>query len=107
MGILLTQATQGLLTRVLMENSRSNDDRPGPARRSIFPEGGDDWVAIARREMPGTPTEEAVSLLQSWNLHVFMRPAAAAAEAGDGDGQRSPILPSDIIFVEPPRAKAP
>ena len=38
--------------------------------------------------------------LQSWNLHVDMR-----AVLGTG-GPGNPILPSDIIFVEPPLAKA-
>lgn len=83
-----------------MENSRP--DQLPPVRRSISPHSGDDWAAIAARELASTPTEEAVSLLQSWNLHVFMRPAAAAAS-----GQGNPILPSDVIFVEPPLAKAP
>ena len=86
-----------------MENSRSTDLQPAPVRRWIFPRNGDDWAAIAARELPGTSPEEAVNLLQSWNLHVFMRPAAAA----DSAGQRNPILPSDLVFVEPPMAERP
>ncbi len=65
-------------------------------RRSIVPSPGDTWVEIARRELPDTPEAEAVSSLQSWNLHVFMRAATQMA------GQPNPILPSDVIFVEPP-----
>ncbi len=86
-----------------MATNRATELQPAPARRSIFPQDGDDWASIAARELPGTATEEAVNLLQSWNLHVFMRPAAAAGSAGQGN----PILPSDIIFVEPPMAEQP
>ena len=86
-----------------MENNRSTDWQPAPARRSMFPQNGDDWASIAARELPGTPAQEAVNLLQSWNLHVFMRPAMSAESAGQGN----PILPSDIIFLEPPRAEQP
>ena len=80
----------------------TNSTDPIPARRSISPQDGDDWASIAARELRGTPSEEAANLLQSWNLHVFMRPAAA-----DSAGQGNPILPSDIIFVEPPPAERP
>ena len=85
-----------------MANQRSTGSHPTPARRSISPQDGDDWASIAARELRGTRAEEAVNLLQSWNLHVFMRPAAA-----DSTGQGNPILPSDIIFVEPPMAEQP
>ena len=86
-----------------MANNQATHLQPEPARRSIFPQDGDDWASIAARELPDTATEEAVNMLQSWNLHVFMRPAAAAGSARQGN----PILPSDIIFVEPPLAKTP
>jgi len=39
-------------------------------------------------------------MLQSWNLHVFMR-AAGGVGRMRGD---NPILPSDVIFIEPPKA---
>ena len=53
---------------------------------------------IALREMPGTPSEEAVAQLQSWNLHVFARRVI-----DDSTGQMgNPILPSDLLFLEPP-----
>jgi hypothetical protein len=67
-------------------------------RRSIQPLGTDSWQSIAEREFPGEPVESAVQQLQSWNLHVFMRPAAPAESPRAGN----PILPSDVIFVEPP-----
>lgn len=67
-------------------------------RKSILPHPGDTWAEIAARELPDQPEAEAISRLQSWNLHVFMR---AAARMGD---VAKPILPSDVIFVEPPQA---
>lgn len=69
-------------------------------RKSILPQGGDSWTTIARRELPDTAEGDAVAMLQSWNLHVFMR-AAGGVGRMRGD---NPILPSDVIFVEPPRA---
>lgn len=69
-------------------------------RRSIFPEQGDTWNTIAARELDGLAEAEAVSQLQSWNLHVFMRPAAPEGSPRHGN----PILPSDVIFLEPPQS---
>ena len=66
-------------------------------RKSILPEAGDSWASIAGRELPGLSEQEAVSSLQSWNLHVYMR--APAPEGSPRAG--NPILPSDVIFVEP------
>ncbi|AGH48505.1 MULTISPECIES: hypothetical protein [Sphingomonadales] len=63
-----------------------------PVRNFIQPVPGDDWASIAARELPGTPAEEAVGMLQSWNLYVAFRPGGGA------------VTPSDVIFVEPPRA---
>ena len=58
----------------------------------------DTWETIAQREMPDTPAEEAVAQLQSWNLHVFARRVI-----DDSTGQMgNPILPSDLLFLEPP-----
>lgn len=67
-------------------------------RRSILPASGDSWESIASREL--AELDNAVGLLQSWNLHVFMRPAAPEGSARQGN----PILPSDVIFLEPPAA---
>ncbi len=71
-----------------------------PVRRSISPLANDDWNSIAARELPDMPREEAVQMLQSSNLHVFMRPAAPP----DSPRHGNPVLPSDIIFLEPPLA---
>lgn len=69
-------------------------------RKSIFPMGKDTWESIALRELPDMTSKEAIAILQSWNLHVFMRPAAAKDSTRAGN----PILPSDVIFVAPPQA---
>ncbi|MAT84756.1 MAG: hypothetical protein CMQ43_10520 [Gammaproteobacteria bacterium] len=74
----------------------------GRVRRSILPRAEDTWASIAARELPDLPAEDAVKTLQSLNLHVFMRPAAPEGSARAGN----PILPSDVIFVEPPLASA-
>jgi len=75
-------------------------DTLSPVRRSILPRADDTWNSIAARELPELPGEQAVQTLQSLNLHVFMRPAAPAGSARAGN----PILPSDVIFIEPPLA---
>ena len=71
-----------------------------PVRKSIAPQNGDSWTTIAQRELPDVAEAEAVASLQSWNLHVFMRAAGGVGRIR-GD---NPVLPSDVIFVEPPRA---
>lgn len=68
-------------------------------RRHILPEPGDDWATIAARELGGMDADQAIQALQSWNLHVFMRPAAPAGSPREGN----PILPSDVIFIEAPK----
>jgi hypothetical protein len=65
------------------------------ARTYIFPKTGDDFASIAAREMPGV--EGASEQLLSWNLHL-----AARAGLGRSVG----LLPSDVVFTEPPLAKA-
>ena len=68
------------------------------ARKSIFPIAYDSWESIAAREMIGSDKEQAISHLQSWNLHVFARRVI-----NDDTGEMgNPILPSDVIFIEPP-----
>ncbi|MFN7053983.1 hypothetical protein [Hyphomonas sp.] len=70
-------------------------------RRSILPQAGDTWASIAARELPDMDEAAATGALQSWNLHVFMRAAGAIGGVRGGN----PILPSDVIFVEPPVAR--
>lgn len=69
-------------------------------RRSIFPCEGDTWETIATRELAGQDAATAVGALQSWNLHVFMRRSPPEGSPRHGN----PILPSDVIFLEPPKA---
>jgi hypothetical protein len=64
-----------------------------PARKFVRPLPNEDWNKLAARVFPDQDTETSVSTLQSWNFHVFMRPAAANGNS---------ILPSDILFVEAP-----
>ena len=64
-----------------------------PVRRFNQPESGHDWPGNAARVMPGEPAEAAIEQLKSWNLHLVFRPVSV-------------ITPSDIVFVEPPRAAA-
>lgn len=70
------------------------------ARKSTFPTAEDNWTSIAARELANLDTEEAVGKLQSWNLHIFAR----RAPGDDSPRAGNPILPSDIIFLEPPLA---
>jgi len=67
-------------------------------RRSIHPQPNDTWQSIAQRELPDETLEAAVAQLQSWNLHVFARRVIDDATGEMGN----PILPSDILFLEPP-----
>jgi hypothetical protein len=67
-------------------------------RKSIFPGAEDTWASIAERELASTGSDEAISKIQSWNLHVFARRAPGSESPRSGN----PILPSDVIFLEPP-----
>ncbi len=63
-------------------------------RNYVFPEPDDDLVSIAARELPGV--EGGEQQLLSWNLHL-----AARAGLGRAGG----LLPSDVVFTEPPPAR--
>ena len=65
------------------------------SRQRLFltPLPGEDWDALARRALPDEATAAAIDKLKSWNLHLVFRPISV-------------ITPSDILFVEPPRAAA-
>ena len=82
----------------MTQHARSTELKP--VRRSIFPQEGDTWERIAARELPDQDLADAVSALQSWNMHAFMRPAAPE----DSPRHGNPILPSDVVFLEPPLA---
>lgn len=61
------------------------------SRQYTFPLPGDDLAAIAARVLPNQ--DDAAQQLLSWNLHL-----AARAGLGRSVG----LLPSDIVFTEPP-----
>ena len=64
------------------------------ARQYTFPQAGDDLATIAARELAGV--DGAEQQLLSWNLHL-----AARAGLGRSGG----LLPSDVVFTEPPPAR--
>jgi hypothetical protein len=64
------------------------------SRQYVFPAPGDDLAAIAARVMPDAA--DAEQQLLSWNLHL-----AARAGLGRSVG----LLPSDVVFTEPPPAR--
>jgi hypothetical protein len=82
-----------------MNNSLTTMDILSQQRKSIFPLGDDTWESIAARELTDTPLSEAVGMLQSFNLHVYMRPSAPS----DSPRAGNPLLPSDVIFLEAPQ----
>ncbi len=61
-------------------------EAPPPVRRFVHPEPGEGWEQLA-----GRLREVDVATLQSWNLHLAMRPPPIV------------LTPIDIVFVEPPR----
>lgn len=63
----------------------SAESRPQPLRRFVHPEPGEGWEALAAR------VSIDVASLQSWNLHLAMRPPPIV------------LTPIDLVFVEPPR----
>lgn len=72
------------------------------ARKFVTPEPGEDLAAIAARVLPVHESgddsgddfgDAAAQQLLSWNLHL-------AARAGSGLSVG--LLPSDIVFTEPP-----
>ena len=66
----------------------------GEARRYVHPSPGDTLTSLAVRELPGAPG--GADQLLAWNMHLAMRvfPVGAPGE----------VLPSDIVYVEPPEA---
>ncbi len=64
------------------------------SRQYVFPQPGDDLATVAARVLPGVA--DAEQQLLSWNLHL-----AARAGLGRAVG----LLPSDVVFTEPPPAR--
>jgi hypothetical protein len=65
-----------------------------PTRRWIQPEPSDTLASIAARELPELPDAEALRALQSWNLHLLLRP-----------GRPGTLIGADVVWLEPPRPK--
>ena len=65
-----------------------------PTRRWIQPAVGDTLTAIAARELPDLPEAEALRALQSWNLHIILRP-----------GLQGALIGADVVWLEPPRPR--
>ena len=65
-----------------------------PTRRWIQPEAGDTLASIAARELPQLPEADALRALQSWNLHLLLRP-----------GMPGRLIGADIVWLEPPRPR--
>ena len=98
----ISPIVQGEFDESFGENTvgKENAQTAAPRRRSMHPHAGDTWASIAERELSEQPQEAAVAQLQSWNLHVFARRIIDDATGEMGN----PILPSDILFLEPPLA---
>ena len=63
-------------------------------RRFTQPEASDTLASIAARELPELPAEDALRALQSWNLHLLLRP-----------GMPGSLIGADVVWLEPPRPK--
>lgn len=58
-------------------------------RRYLHPQQGDTLASIAERELGELPEgSDGADQLLAWNLHLAARPGM--------------VLPSDIVFLEPP-----
>ena len=66
----------------------------GEVRRYVHPRPGDTLTSLAAREAPDLAG--GADQLLAWNLHLAMR-VFPVGEPGE-------VLPSDIVYVEPPRA---
>lgn len=66
----------------------------GEPRRFVHPQPGDTLAALAQRELPGVA--DGAHQLTAWNLHLAMRTFAVGAPGE--------VLPSDVVYVEPPIA---
>ena len=69
----------------------------GAHRRYINPLPGDTLTTLASRELPGVVGGD--QQLLSWNMHLATRIFPV--------GKPGEVLPSDIIYLEPPLAAPP
>jgi hypothetical protein len=66
-------------------------------RAFVFPEPGDRLSTVAARQFPGD--DLAPKRLLSWNLHLVTRRSLSAEPVATNDPD---LLPTDIVYVEPP-----
>jgi hypothetical protein len=67
---------------------------PSPTRRWVQPEEGDTLASLAARELPELPPADALRALQSWNLHLILRP-----------GTPGVLIGADVVWLEPPQPR--
>ncbi|MFK7897109.1 MAG: hypothetical protein AB8G23_14785 [Myxococcota bacterium] len=68
----------------------SQPDAPPPIRRYFMPDANESWESLAQRASEQTTQAIDIPTLQSWNLHLAMRPPSIT------------LTPTDIVFVDPP-----
>jgi hypothetical protein len=61
-----------------------------PRRRSVCPQPGEEWETLATRIFPEQDLAKTIEQLHSWNLHISFRVPTGK------------LLPSDVVFLEPP-----
>ncbi len=77
-----------------MTDASIDERATGTAHRGfVFPEPGDTVATLAARLLPGD-ADPTMTLL-SWNMHLVMRRMPI--------GPNGELLPTDIVYVEPPR----
>ena len=67
---------------------------PSRTRRWVQPERDDTLASIAARELSDLPAADALRALQSWNLHLILRP-----------GTPGVLIGADVVWLEPPLPK--
>ena len=67
---------------------------PSRTRRWISPEVSDTLASVAARELPELTAADALRALQSWNLHLILRPGMPGA-----------LIGADVVWLEPPQPR--
>lgn len=68
----------------------SASEAPQPIRRYFMPDANESWESLARRASEKASGAIDIPTLQSWNLHLAMRPPSIT------------LTPTDIVFIDPP-----
>lgn len=67
------------------------DPAPEPIRRYFMPNANESWESLAQKASEAAAASIDVGTLQSWNLHLALRPPSMT------------LTSTDIVFVDPPR----